>query len=288
MEIPFVPQIEEDGTVHDKLPDPEYLYDSHMTPETLTERHHIRFNEETHIIYAHNNDGDFEVFKYGLEPDSRRDCQNDLVAAYYHYGSISEDAGVMDGVYYETYYDRDGRITDYGVTMDGVDTMTGISTAVDRKYAKALVPWSVLDPRYGEIINDNGDIGNRDSGLEDGSFNFVAFANKDFENEFYSSRLRIEKLDAETGENILHDGALFKIYAAKRDIAGDGAAGVTGSGDILFDENGIPMYDESEQIFMRDDTGAEVGVFKAYTTVRDGEVTKDKKVPSAESMKKSL
>lgn len=275
VEIPFVPQIEEDGTVHDKLPDPDYLYDSHMTPETLMERYHIRFNEETHIIYAHNNDGDFEVFKYGLEPDSRRDCQNDLVAAYYHYGSISEDAGVMDGVYYETYYDRDGQITDYGVTMDGVDTMTGMSTAVDRKYAKALVPWSVLDPRYGEIINDNGDIGNRDSGLEDGSFNFVAFANKDFENEFYSSRLRIEKLDAETGENILHDGALFKIYAAKRDIAGDGAAGVTGSGDILFDENGIPLYDESEQIFMRDDTGAEVGIFKAYTTVRDGEVTKE-------------
>ncbi|MCA4985814.1 hypothetical protein HO256_18375, partial [Clostridioides difficile] len=110
VEIPFVPQIEEDGTVHDKLPDPDYLYDSHMTPETLMERYHIRFNEETHIIYAHNNDGDFEVFKYGLEPDSRRDCQNDLVAAYYHYGSISEDAGVMDGVYYETYYDRDGQI----------------------------------------------------------------------------------------------------------------------------------------------------------------------------------
>lgn len=275
VEIPFVPQIDADGTVHDKLPSPEYLYDSHMTPEMLMERYHIRFNEETHIIYAHNNDGDFEVFKYGLEPDSRRDCQNDLVATYYHYGSISEDAGTVDGVYYETYYDRDGKITDYGVTMDGVDTMTGVSSAVDRKYAKALVPWSVLDPRYGEIINDSGDIGNRDSGLEDGGFNFVAFANRDFENEFYGSRLRIEKLDAETGENILHDGALFKIYAARRDIAGDGATGVAGSGDILFDENGVPLYDESEQIFMEDDTGAEVGVFKAYTTIRDGEVTKE-------------
>lgn len=275
VEIPFVPQIDEDGTVHDKLPSPEYLYDSQMEPEKLMERYHIRFNEETHIIYAHNNDGDFEVFKYGLEPDSRRDCQNDLVAAYYHYGSISEDAGTMDGVYYETYYDRDGRITDYGVTMDGVDTMAGVSTAIDRKYAKALVPWSVLDPRYGETINDSGDIGNRDSGLEDGGFNFVAFANRDFENEFYGSRLRIEKLDAETGENILHDGALFKIYAAKRDIAGAGAEGVTGSGALLFDGNGNPLYDESEQIFMQDDTGAEVGVFKAYTTIRDGEVAKE-------------
>lgn len=275
VEIPFVPQIDADGTVHDKLPSPEYFYDSHMTPEELMEHFHIRFNEETHIIYAHNNDGDFQVFKYGLEPDSKKDCQNDLVAGYYHYGSISEDAGTMDRVYYETYYDRDGQITDYGVTLDSVDTMSGVSTAVDRKYAKALVPWSVLDPRYGEVINDNGDIGNRDSGLEDGGFNFVAFANKDLENEFYGSRLRIEKLDAETGENILHDGALFKIYAAKRDIAGDGSAGVTGSGDILFDENGVPVYEESEQIFMQDDTGAEIGVFKAYTTIRDGEATKE-------------
>ena len=275
VEIPFIPQVDQDGTVHDKVPDPEYLYDSKLTPEQLTERYHIRFNEESHIIYAHNHDGDFEVFKYGLEPDSVRDCQNETVAAYYHYGSVSEDAGLKDGVYYETYYDRDGKITDYGVTLNGVDTMTGKSTAVDRKFAKALIPWSVLDPRYGEVINDNGDVGNREPGYEsNGGFNFVSFSNTDFENELYSSRLRIEKLDSETGENILHDGALFKIYAAKRDIRGDGADGVTGSGDILFDENGVPLYDESEQIFMQDSTGAEVGIFKAYSTVRDGEVTR--------------
>ncbi|MFR5631454.1 MAG: SpaA isopeptide-forming pilin-related protein [Monoglobales bacterium] len=274
VEIPFIPQVDEDGTVHDKVPSTEYLYDSTMTPEELTERYRIRFNEESHVIYAHNNDGDFEVFKYGLEPDISRDCQNETVAGYYHYSSISEDAGKQDGVYYETYYDRDGNLTDYGVTLDDVDTMTGKSTAVDRKFAKALIPWSVLDPRYGEVINDDGDVGNRDAGLEeDGTFNFVAFSNTDFENELYSSRLRIEKLDSETGENILHDGALFKIYAAKRDISGDGADGVTGSGDVLFDENGIPLYDESEQIFTQDDSGAEVGIFKAYTTVRDGEVT---------------
>ena len=274
VEIPFIPQVDQDGTVHDKVPDPEYLYDSKLTPEQLTERYHIRFNEESHIIYAHNHDGDFEVFKYGLEPGSIRDCQNETVAAYYHYGSVSEDAGLMGGVYYETYYDRDGKITDYGVTLDGVETMTGKSMAVDRKFAKALIPWSVLDPRYGEVINDNGDIGNREPGYEsNGGFNFVSFSNTDFENELYSSRLRIEKLDSETGENILHDGALFKIYAAKRDIRGDGADGVTGSGDILFDEKGVPLYDESEQIFMQDSTGAEVGIFKAYSTVRDGEVT---------------
>ncbi len=62
----------------------------------------------------------------------------------------------MDGVYYETYYDRDGQITDYGVTMDGVDTMTGISTAVDRKYAKALVPWVSWTPDTGKSSMTTG------------------------------------------------------------------------------------------------------------------------------------
>lgn len=275
VEIPFVPQVDADGTVHDKIPSKEYLYDAQMSPEKLMERYHIRFNEENHIIYAHNNDGDFEVFKYGLEPDSKKSCGNETVAGYYRYESVSEDSGKQDGVYYERYYDRKGNITDYGVTMDNVDTMTGKSTAVDRVFSKALIPWSVLDPRYGEVINDNGDIGNREPGLDDGGYNFVSFANKDFENEFYSSRLRIEKLDSETGENILHDGALFKIYAAKRDISGNGSSDVTGTGDILFDENGVPMYDEKEQIFMQDDTGAEIGIFKAYSTVRDGDVTEE-------------
>ena len=265
-----------DGTVHDKNPSPEYFYDAEMTLEELMEQYFIRFNEETHTIKAHNNDGDFLVFKYGLEPDSVRDCGNETVAGYYRYKSISEDHGQQDGVYYDVYLDRDGNVADYGVTLDGVDTMTGISTAIDRKYAKALVPWSVLDPRYGEIINDDGDIGNREPGLEhDGSFNFVSFANMDFENEFYGSRIRIEKLDGETGENILHDGALFKIYAAKRDVSGTGTSGVEGTGDVMFDETGMPLYDESEQIIMRDETGAEVGIFKAYSTVRDGEAEQE-------------
>jgi len=276
VELPFVPEMDGDGTVHDKNPSPEYFYDAEMTPEELMEQYFIRFNEETHTIKAHNNDGDFLVFKYGLEPDSARDCGNETVAGYYRYKSISENQGQQDGVYYDVYLDRDGNAADYGVTLDGVDTMAGISTAIDRKYAKALVPWSVLDPRYGEIINDDGDIGNREPGLEhDGSFNFVSFANMDFENEFYGSRIRIEKLDSETGENILHDGALFKIYDAKRDVSGTGTSSVKGTGDVIFDKNGIPLYDESEQIIMRDETGAEVGIFKAYSTVRDGEAEQE-------------
>ena len=50
------------------------------------------------------------------------------------------------------------------------------------------------------------------------NFNYVSFAQEDVENTYFSSRLRIEKMDAETGETIFHDGALFRIYAAKRDV----------------------------------------------------------------------
>ena len=41
---------------------------------------------------------------------------------------------------------------------------------------------------------------------------------------------------------------------------------------MLFGADGVPLYDENEQVFMQDASGAEVGIFKAYSTVRDGEV----------------
>lgn len=166
--LPFVPEIDEDGTVHDEAASADYLYDCEMTPEEMMDKYKIRFCEESHVIYAHNNDGDFYIYKYGLEPDLARDCGNEAVAAYYHYSSLSENAGKKDGVYYEVYRDRDGNILDYGVMKDDVNTMTGVSVLVDRQYAPALVPWTVLDERYGEVINDQGDIGNREPGLTDG------------------------------------------------------------------------------------------------------------------------
>ena len=42
--------------------------------------------------------------------------------------------------------------------------------------------------------------------------------------------MRIEKIDSETHENILHDGAIFQIYAAKRDDSPDG------NGQVMFYE----------------------------------------------------
>lgn len=310
--LPYVPQIDADGTVHEDIPSTDYLYFSSYTPEELQEKFLIRFNEETHVIQAHNHDGDFEIYKYGLEPDSLPSPYgNEVIAERYHYGK-SEDAGTINGVYYDLLYDKNGNVLNYGPTLDGVDTMTGISTAVNGKYAAALVPWTVVDPRQGEVVNENGDIGNREPGLENGSFNFVAYAKIHYENTFYSSKLRVEKVDSQTGENIIHDGAIFKIYAASRDVSGQGATHVTGSGQVVFETITVtgtrpdleargdvdhivwdaankvytgtvtqPVYSESEQIYMLNEIGEEVGIFKAFSTEHtvikaDGTVSKEK------------
>lgn len=53
---------------------------------------------------------------------------------------------------------------------------------------------------------------------------FSGFADVNAVNELYSTRLRIEKLDSETNENILHDDAVFSIYKAERDLT---------TGDVL-------------------------------------------------------
>ena len=310
--LPFVPLIEDDGTVHEDIPASEFLYFSSYTPEELQEKFLIRFNEEVHEIDAHNHDGDYKVYKYGLDPDLLPNPYgNSTIGQRYRFGK-SENAGTADGVYYDRYYDTGGVVVDYGVTLDGVNTMSGISTAVDGKYAAALVPWSVVDPRHGEVINDNGDVGNREPEIIDGKFNFVGFAKKHFENTFYSSKLRVEKLDSETGEAIIHDGAIFKIYAASRDVKGQGVNQVAGTGQVLFETVAMtgsraeleargdvdniawdamnkvytgtitqPVYEESEQIFMLNEAGEEVGIFKAFSTEHavvkpDGSVSKEK------------
>ena len=266
--LPFAPQADADGTIHENSQAIEYFYNSRLTPEQLNERYLIRFNQESDVITAHTNDGDFKIFKYGIKPGAPHDCGNTRVEQYYKYGR-SELAGTKDQVYYDAYVDYDGTVTDYGIVKDDVAAMTGRTTAVDRKYAAALVPWSVVKPVVGGIVNANGDIGNRLPEAPGGEFNFVAYANMDMENVFYSSRIRIEKLDYETGENIIHDGALFKIYAAKRDVVGTGTTDVTGTGNVIYDSQGIPVYDEKEQIQMLDESGKEVGIFRAYSTVRE-------------------
>ena len=101
--LPFVPNIEEDPNTGETEADyglgsPYFNYNSADTPEDLIRKYQIRFNEETHVIEAHGQDGDFKVFKYGLDKDVRPglsltsgqpyeaaylDGANEAVKAYY-------------------------------------------------------------------------------------------------------------------------------------------------------------------------------------------------------------
>ncbi|MFR3650717.1 MAG: SrtB family sortase, partial [Enterocloster aldenensis] len=329
--LPFIPDISQDANtgetdVNDQTGSPYYRYDSTDTPEELIRKYKIRFNEETHIIQAHGQDGDFEVYKYGLDRDARpghsltskepydpeyMDGNNDTVKAYYRgYTSQSEDAGMMDKVVYDGYETDSGQME----VRDNVPVMSGMQTAIDGKYAPMLVPWTVLAPAVDRVNPDDGSVETLVPSGSGEDFNFVAFAQEDFEDAYYSSRLRIEKLDAETGDNIIHDGALFRIYAAKRDVDKSGMNAAAGTGDVLFgeavdwegntvadadgnpimyprvgqdngaeddlpirlDKEGIPQYDESQLIRQYDKDGNETGIFRAYSTIR--EITKDGQV----------
>lgn len=143
-----------------------YRYDAEMTSEQMEREYRIRYQEESRMIEAHGDTGDFAVYPYG------------------------ENAEV-------------------GSSLDGVRTMTGIQTAYDGVYAPMLVPWS---------LPDNGGDGSSCQALVR------------FHNRRYRAGFRLEKLDAGTHENLLHDRAVFRIYKAKRNETHDG------SGEVLFYE----------------------------------------------------
>lgn len=298
--LPFVPS-DAEGEMDYTAGNPYFRYNSKDTPEELIRKYKIRFNEETHIIEANGQNGSFEIYKYGLCPDARpghsltskepyeteyMDGRNPEIAAIYQgYSSQSEEKGLADQVRYE------GNETESGETelRDQVPVMSGIGRAIHGKYAPMLVPWSVTEPAPGE------------------EGRYKAYAYQDVENTYYRSRLRIEKLDAETGDNILHDGALFKIYAAKRDAKKEENGTITGTGRVLFgpavdaegnpvtdldgrqilyprvgasnssgddlpirlDREGIPLYDESQLISQKDTSGNETGIFRAFSTEQE-------------------
>lgn len=295
-----------------------YQYHSADTPEQLAAKYQIRMNEEwgvsnqadqrTYVVRGHNHDGDFEIYPYGLEPEKRKGIiryeggnysyagfsflqdefspykslyetedpacadayrSNLAVGKYYHYGSVSEQAGTQNGTF----------------------SITGALTGYDGVYFQALVPWTVTEP----------------AGTNEADTALEGYAEKTYQNTFYTSKLRLEKLDEDTGENILHDGALFTIYRAEREENKDGAGGVkfyekdtviAGSREFLeamgADEitpvargalpwevpyhgryygtipAGTPVCREEEQVILTDEKGNRTGTFRAFSTVRDG------------------
>lgn len=335
--LPAVYEEDGDGGITEEYAG-RYRYQSACSPEELAADYQIRFQEEWaknhrddirgYVIRAHNASGDFEVYKYGLDVDKLtgtvdgkpyagwkvtqdtydplKDYYNDPsvntkeeggnpdshyypsdeIEKRYHYASISEDGGTADGV-------RDWEDENGGFHFrDQVPVMKGEQTAYEGRYAPMLVPWAVTEP------------------ASDGhAASFSGYADRQFENTFYSVKLRIEKLDSETGESILHDQAIFAIYAADREDSETGQGRVkfyeeptviTGSREFLEAMGatdlftlargipdpelskdarwygtvpaGTPVCREEERVVLQDGKGKRTGEFRAFTTKRDGEM----------------
>ena len=299
--IPFVPEIIKDEntgeeTVFDEVGSSYFRYNSSDSPDDLIRKYKIRFNEEDRKIQTDNIDGSFEIYPYGLDKDIK---PGNVLGSV----SQSEDKAVLDGVIYDGSETENGQVQ----VRDQVPAMKGENMAIEGKFAPMLVPWSILTPETDRINPDTGNVETLKPGGMGATFNYVAFNQEDFENDYFHSRLRIEKVDSETGENIIHDGALFRIYAAKRDVKKAGIGSVAGTGQVLFgpakdhegnkvldtdgkeilyprvgmdngaeadlpvqlDEDGIPLYDESQRISQVDETGTERGIFRSFTTLRE-------------------
>ncbi|WP_124068045.1 SpaA isopeptide-forming pilin-related protein [Clostridium sp. E02] len=205
--------------------------------------------------------------------------ETDGIEKIYRYGSVSEDKQTNNNVSFPS---GDGE-----VYRDNVTVMEGMQTAYEGKYASMLVPWSVAEPAD-EMADTRQN--------SDGSSSYKGYGYRKFTNTFYKSRLRIEKLDSETGENILHDGALFALYAASREdgtntdglvtfyeadtkIKGSkefleamGAEKINNSGETWTGTvpAGTPICKEEEQVILADPEGRRTGQFEAITTTRDG------------------
>lgn len=351
----LVPTVYEERTEEGPVFSQKYAYDADMplSEQANAENYLIRWGEEwdknaadqrEYVIRAHNASGDFEVYKYGLEPDKLtgtihypggsyayqgfqitqelydplKDYYNpihkvngerlketeganedshyygddgnhgvtppngvpypaDAIEERYHYASVSEQAGTAKNVRFgQAGEPEDGT----GAIYRDVRAMQGSLTAYHGKYAPMLVPYSVLEPEDDSAYTEE-----------------TGFAEETFWNRFYSTRLRIEKLDSETHENLLHDGALFMLYKAERDedtglarfweedtvITGSreflkamGASDITplerdGAGELYSGvvKAGTPMCKEEDQIVLSDAEGNDVGQFEAFSTISD-------------------
>lgn len=194
-------------------------------------------------------------------PEEGEDKQTPSREYFYHADvgleDMNERYGIRLGIESDTIM-TDPEQTRFGPGEDklNVDRNSLMGTELqdyDGQFMSALIPWSVLKPSQFSV-------GGIDYTQKEDYKNFIGYEYTDFENRFYTSKLRVEKLDADTGENIIHDGAYFKIYKAKRDEK---------TGKVLFDKKGDPVYSETDLITQYDETGAEVGIFKAFTTVAD-------------------
>ncbi len=311
-----------------------YNYSAGITQPEMERKYRIRFNEESvSVIKGRNADGDFEVYKYGMDIDNIRNgvagtgsgdyfalSQNrfkpyknyyneqddrtsgnvpyylseglsgrDAVSKYYRFSSVAENKGIANDVPFPGGTDKEinGAAIQY---KDNVMTMQGVQIAYDGKYASMLVPWTVV--ASDSVVTEVADC----VLSQNGESSYKGFGYTKFRNSFYKAKLRIEKLDSETGETLLHDGALFALYAASRED-GENTDGLMkfygsdtriegskefleamGAKNIALEGNvwkgtvpaGTPICKESEQVILTDQEGRRTGQFEVFTTTRDG------------------
>lgn len=230
-----------------------YEYSAADTPEEQASKYNLRFHQEDDIIKARNYSGDFQVFKYGLSlPYLKNGAETAGKGDYFaltqaeykpckNYYNDLDDRTAKEVSYYlsegqsgraavSEYY-RYSSVAEMADIVGNNMTMSGMQMAVDGAYAPMLVPWSVTEPVKGEL-------GTQVSAT--GESSYQGYGCRKFNNTFYRSRLRIEKLDAETHENILHDSAIFKLYTAERDDR------VGGTGQVKFYEKDTTIIGSRE------------------------------------------
>lgn len=98
----------------------------------------------------------------------------------------------------------------------------------------SLVPWSITEPEKKQ--------------------EFSGYASPVFVNKKYRAGLRTEKIDGETGEPILHAGAVFALYKAERDD------GVNGTGMVKRYEKETRIY--GSKLFLQAMGASEITPFR--------------------------
>lgn len=107
---------------------------------------------------------------------------------------------------------------DAGMTAEQMQARYQIrlEKGLDPTYEKALVPWSIVAPTDQKAEKTETAVS------ANGESSYRGYAYSKFQNRFFALKLRLEKLDSKTHENILHDEAVFCIYAAEREDGEDG------------------------------------------------------------------
>ena len=112
IELPAVYSDEAGAQASPGMLDSFYCYKASDTAAELEKRYQIRFLEESHVIQAHSDRGDFEIYKYGMETDRIRNGAVERPGAG-DYISLTQSEFCPRQNYYNAQDDRTAGIVPY-------------------------------------------------------------------------------------------------------------------------------------------------------------------------------